>query len=292
MWEDSSRGPRLIREGGGDQRWRESVCVFIRAVFLAQGAHFLTALPEGLPECCGKGTLGRGCYKRLLNTFLTVWPHLGILPCSILGSSDLVTSAAAQQRKPLFGRGDDTVGNPHRAQIYQLELFQLFILLKVDKQLSIERFEPTVSQSTVSSPLLLVFCDGSPVSTVRPRQKRLRAWGISLSCSREGRHPPHGVDILSSSYMRNLLGWLRRGWRKIRYITLTYTKLLFDMLVFLYLLWHPVPHPVPYLLAAYDKSWWQQYIYVYIYIYTHTHIHYIYVYIYIYIYTYIHIIYR
>ena len=29
-----------------------------------------------------------------------------------------------------FGGGDDTVGNPHRAQIYQLELFELTLLLK------------------------------------------------------------------------------------------------------------------------------------------------------------------
>ena len=51
-----------------------------------------------------------------------------------------------------LGRGDDTVGNPHRAQISQ---FELFLLLELDNILSIERFEPTVSQSTVSSPLLV-----------------------------------------------------------------------------------------------------------------------------------------
>ena len=49
-------------------------------------------------------------------------------------------------------RGDATVGNPHRAQIYQFESFELTLLLQLQKQLSIERFEPTVSQSTVPCP--------------------------------------------------------------------------------------------------------------------------------------------
>ena len=33
-----------------------------------------------------------------------------------------------------IGRGDDTVGNPNRAQIYKFELFKLILLLKLDKQ--------------------------------------------------------------------------------------------------------------------------------------------------------------
>ena len=54
-----------------------------------------------------------------------------------------------------LGRGD-MVGNPHRAQICQLELFEFILVLKLDKQFSIEQFEATVSQSTVSSPPLTV----------------------------------------------------------------------------------------------------------------------------------------
>ena len=50
--------------------------------------------------------------------------------------------------------GDDTVANPHRAQISQFKLFELILLLKLDKQFPVEQFEPTVSQSTVPSPLL------------------------------------------------------------------------------------------------------------------------------------------
>ena len=53
-----------------------------------------------------------------------------------------------------FGRGDDAVGNPHRAQIYEFELFGLILLSKL-KQLPVEQFEATVSQSTVPSPLLI-----------------------------------------------------------------------------------------------------------------------------------------
>ena len=53
------------------------------------------------------------------------------------------------------GRGaGDAVGNPHQAQIVQFESFELILLLKLDKQVSVEQFEPTVSQSTVPSPPL------------------------------------------------------------------------------------------------------------------------------------------
>ena len=54
----------------------------------------------------------------------------------------------------MLRRGDDTVRNPHRAQICQFELLELFLLLKVDKQFSIEQFEATLSQSRVPSPPL------------------------------------------------------------------------------------------------------------------------------------------
>ena len=53
-----------------------------------------------------------------------------------------------------FGRWHDTVGHPYRAQISQLELFELILLLKLDKLLPVEQFEATVSQSTVPSPPL------------------------------------------------------------------------------------------------------------------------------------------
>ena len=61
----------------------------------------------------------------------------------------------------LIGRGDDSVWKPSwssnfsfRAQISQFELFELMLFLKLDEWLPVERFEATVSQSTVASPLL------------------------------------------------------------------------------------------------------------------------------------------
>ena len=57
-----------------------------------------------------------------------------------------------------LGRGDDRVEDPHRAQISQFELFELILLLKLDKQFPVEQFEARVSQSTVPSPLLGTPC--------------------------------------------------------------------------------------------------------------------------------------
>ena len=61
-----------------------------------------------------------------------------------------------------LGRGDDTVGNPHRAQIVQFELFELILLLKSDKRLPVEQFEATVSQSKEGTlpPLLSALARG------------------------------------------------------------------------------------------------------------------------------------
>ena len=63
-------------------------------------------------------------------------------------------AVSAAIRREVIGSVDDTVGNPHRTQISQLELFELILLSKLDKQLPVERFEATVSQSAVPSPLL------------------------------------------------------------------------------------------------------------------------------------------
>ena len=52
------------------------------------------------------------------------------------------------------GRGDDAVGNPHRAQVSHFALFELILSMKLDKQLPVERFESIVSQSAVPSPPL------------------------------------------------------------------------------------------------------------------------------------------
>ena len=57
--------------------------------------------------------------------------------------------------KLYLGRGDDTVGSPHRARNSQFELFELIHLSKLDKRFPVERFEATESQSTVPSPPLI-----------------------------------------------------------------------------------------------------------------------------------------
>ena len=54
----------------------------------------------------------------------------------------------------LLGRDDDMVGNAHRAQIVQFELFELILLLNLVKLLPVEQVEATVYQSTVPSPPL------------------------------------------------------------------------------------------------------------------------------------------
>ena len=59
-----------------------------------------------------------------------------------------------QPRGPV--RGDDTVRNPHRAQICLFDRFELIICLKLDRQFPVERFEPTVFQSTILSPPLSI----------------------------------------------------------------------------------------------------------------------------------------
>ena len=87
----------------------------------------------------------------------------------------------------LLGRGDDTVGNPHRAQIIQFELFDLIPKLKSDKRFSIEQFEPTVSQSAVPSPPLFQ----ESVRFLRTEMKhRLKDWELLVLL---------GIIIISSS---------------------------------------------------------------------------------------------
>ena len=90
----------------------------------------------------------------------------GIRDCVVFANASrvLFANGSSRSKKGVFvndvdftpseglRRGDDAVGNPYRAQIYQFELFELILLLKLDDQFSIERFEATASQSTVSFP--------------------------------------------------------------------------------------------------------------------------------------------
>ena len=49
-----------------------------------------------------------------------------------------------------FGRGDDTVGNPHQAQISQFEPFELILLLKLDSA-PLRTTPPTSATASCSS---------------------------------------------------------------------------------------------------------------------------------------------
>ena len=76
----------------------------------------------------------------------------------------------------ILGRGDDTVGSPHRAQISRFELFELILLSKLDKHFPVEQFEATVSRSTVPSPPLHNFTKTAKKITRRTRHvDRLRS---------------------------------------------------------------------------------------------------------------------
>ena len=72
-----------------------------------------------------------------------------------LDKAELLTNAAVmgEARRRAFGRGDDTVGSPHRAQMNmsRLKFFELILSLVSDKQFPVERFLATVSQSTLSA---------------------------------------------------------------------------------------------------------------------------------------------
>ena len=59
----------------------------------------------------------------------------------------------ARLRKTWCSEGG-TIGNPHRAQVYQFDFFEFILSLKSDikKQFPVEQFEATVSQSTAPSP--------------------------------------------------------------------------------------------------------------------------------------------
>ena len=68
------------------------------------------------------------------------------------------------------------------SQVYQFELFELILLSKLDKQLAVERFEATVSQSAVSSPPPLN-TGGSPGRSTRTILVHMCIIHISISLS-------------------------------------------------------------------------------------------------------------
>ena len=68
-----------------------------------------------------------------------------------------------------FGRGDDTVGNPHEAQNYQFELFELILLSNLDRQSPVEQFEPQYLTQQDPPPLKVGRGRGDESETLRTR---------------------------------------------------------------------------------------------------------------------------
>ena len=64
----------------------------------------------------------------------------------------MLQGSPAGVQQPGSEGGDATAGNPHRAQTSPCELFELILLLDLEKQLPVERFEAAVSQSAVPFP--------------------------------------------------------------------------------------------------------------------------------------------
>ena len=104
-----------------------------------------------------------------------------------------------QPAGPVIRMGDDTVGKPHRPQIYQFELFELILLSRLDKQSSSDSREQYLSQQcppplwyedlgTPHTDVKSGCCRSAGVSTVwfervlwhrfRVLEFRFRAWGF------------------------------------------------------------------------------------------------------------------
>ena len=111
--------------------------------------------------------------------------HLTAGRCGFGDKCKFSHESGAVEPAAWFGRGDDTVGNPHRARISQFDFFELILLLKLDKQLPVERFEATGSQSTVPSPPLSDrACRGRPPGELKQgRQEDLESLRRHLGSS-------------------------------------------------------------------------------------------------------------
>ena len=93
-------------------------------------------------------------------------------PPNLLGGSNLFRRlvghymwACSIMYAASFGRGGDKVGNPHRAQISQFELFELILLLKLDKRVqgSVKGLHQIGHRKVPSVPPLLLIVLKSPV---------------------------------------------------------------------------------------------------------------------------------
>ena len=76
----------------------------------------------------------------------------GLISSHKSGHSKFMPAEGNATKHKSIGRGHDTVGNRHRARISQFELFELILLLKLNKQLPVAQFEAsrTIRGSGVS----------------------------------------------------------------------------------------------------------------------------------------------
>ena len=88
----------------------------------------------------------------------------------------------ARHSSALFGRGDYTAGNPHRAQHYPFEFVELILLLKLGTRFTVEQFDP----SFFPGPLYVSAADLHVSHVRRPLTKsawRARDWILPLGGS-------------------------------------------------------------------------------------------------------------
>ena len=101
------------------------------------------------------GARGEGRERRIDGLARAVLGALGSkIGCADAPRRNSLRGTRRPSAPPAFGRGDDTVGNPHRAQISLFEFFELILLLELDKQVPVEQFETAAPPSTVPSPPL------------------------------------------------------------------------------------------------------------------------------------------
>ena len=187
----------------------------------------------------------------------------------------------------LSAGGDDTDGKHHWTQIYKFELFELILLWKLDKQLPVEQFEATVSQSTAPSP---------PSNHLSARH-RSEDWARLKTnrLPREQSHMNTHTDILSSLPLLISLSHVQLLSLSLSlyiYIYIyIYAYIYIYTLIYIYIYIYTCRHYLSLSLSLYI------YIYIYMYIciyytrtaYTHNTTHTIHIYTQVYIYIYIYI---
>ena len=112
--------------------------------------YFLRRITFACPECVPPAVFSPSLHSPRV-------PFSSPLPCSFLISSPHLHSPCPRRISPNtlahLGRGDDTVGNPHRTQIVQFELFELILLLKLEAPCRAIRGN-SISVNSTLSPLL------------------------------------------------------------------------------------------------------------------------------------------